>query len=60
MDNYEYLKFMLELLDLMIKKFEDLEWESYKGDSIKRIHYANESLKKAYCIAEVLIDKGGI
>ena len=60
MSDYDYLKFTLELLDLIIKEFEDLEWKSNKADTIKRIHYANESLKKAYCIAEVLIEKGGI
>lgn len=60
MTDYDYLKFCLELLDLMIKEFEDLEWKSNKSDSIKRLHIANESLKKAFCIAEVIIENGGI
>lgn len=38
MTDYDYLKFTLELLDLIIKEFEDLEWKSNKADSIKRIN----------------------
>lgn len=60
MTDYDYLKFTIELLDLIIKEFEDLEWKSNKSDTIKRLHYANESLKKAYCISEIIIENGGI
>lgn len=60
MKDYDYLKFCLELLNLMIDEFEELEWKSNKADSVKRLHVANENLKKAYCVAEIIIENGGI
>lgn len=60
MTNYDYLKFCIELIGLIITEFDELELKSNKLDTKNRLHYANESLKKAYFISLVIIKNGGI
>lgn len=57
MSDLDNLKFMLELLELMIENFEDIEFNSKFADTVKRLEHANQSLKKAYAIACPIITR---
>ena len=37
MSEYDYLKFILELLNLMIDEIQNLEWKSENADNMKRL-----------------------
>ena len=57
MSDFDNLKFILELLELMIENIEDMEFNSNYADTVKRLNSANNNLKKAYAIACPIISR---
>ena len=58
MNDYDYLKFVLELLNLMCDEIQDLEYRSHNAENIKRLHLTYENLRKAYVYASPIIERG--
>lgn len=58
MNDYDKLKFVLELLNLMCDEIQDIEFKSQNAENIKRLHYCYENLSKAYVYASPIIERG--
>ena len=58
MNDFEKLKFILELLNLMCDEIQDYEYRSHNAENVKRLHYCYENLSKAYVYAEPIIERG--
>ena len=58
MNDFDNLKFTLELLNLMIDTIQDLEFKSTNAENIKRLHMTYENLRKAYVYASPIIERG--
>lgn len=58
MNDYDYLKFTLELLNLMCDEIQDLEYRSHNAETIKRLHACYVNLSKAYVYAEPILERG--
>lgn len=57
MNDFDYLKFDLELLNLMIDNVEDILFKAQQPETIKRLDYCLQNLKKAYNYASPIIDR---
>lgn len=55
MNDYDYLKFCMELLNLMIDEIEDLSFKAELGETFRRLTIGNTNLKKAYEVISPII-----